>query len=233
MSTFELIRYLLSESKIKIDRKAEFLDAADLLMKKTGSYLSDQKTREEFLSCGLDLLRLKPQQYLRDRIRDADRMTLTLTSKDELKESYEYYSQKCFFPDSITISLKLPETFIEIARRLIPADTSSRKTISMDLASLSWPLLQNGCFKTSMDALTLALKADSTNEFIYETLPLALLLNDRTDEAFRTYLKYYKRSYLNTFQGFFGPNYLKDIDDLEKRGIKHPGFKKVREMIIN
>jgi WD40 repeat protein len=230
-SLFEGFEFCLSKAKLHDDNEAEYLNESNILFKKTYNSIADIKNRKLFISYGLDLFTLKPQKYIPDRIEEANKLFLSASTKDELKDSYDFYSEKCSYLDSSQITLKLPECLIEISRKLLPADTAARHTISNDLSGISWPLLQNRRFKTSLDAIELAVKADSTNQYAYTTLPLVLVLNNRFDEASKIYMKYSKKFPFPAFPKAYRLIYLEDIADLEKRGITHPDFQKVRELL--
>jgi WD40 repeat protein len=230
---FEGLEFCLIKAKLPEISSEKYLEEADILIRKTGSKISGINQGEQFINNSLEFLRLKPQKYLTDRVGEINRMFLSVTSREELKEVYDFYSEKCSNPDSIIFSTKLQESFIQIAERLLPADTSSRKTISVDLAGFSWPLLQNRQFKTSLNAVRLALRADSSNQYLYSTLPLVLVLNNRFDEASGIYLRYYKKAMFNYIYGSYRTIFLADIDELEKRGITHPDFARVRTLLNN
>jgi WD40 repeat protein len=230
-SLFEGFEFCLSKAKLHDDNEAEYLNESNILFKKTYNSITDTKNRKLFISYGLDLFTLEPQKYVSDKIEEANKLFLSSTTKEELKDSYDFYSEKCSYLDSSQIVLKLPEYLIEISRKLLPADTAARHTISNDLSGISWPLLQNRRFKTSLDAIELAVKADSTNQYAYTTLPLVLVLNNRFDEASKIYMKYSKKFPFPAFPKAYRLIYLEDIADLEKRGITHPDFQKVRELL--
>jgi len=230
-SLFEGLKYSISKAKLHDKNEAEYLNVSNSIFKKTYSSVADIKNRKLFITYGLELYKLKPQKYISDKIEEANKLFLLSSTKEELKEVYDFYSEKCSLIDSSLIVLKLPEYFIRISKKLLSADTTARYTISNDLSGLSWPLLQNSQFKTSQEAMTLAVIADSSNQYAYITLPLVLVLNNRFEEASRIYLKYYKKYIFNVFAKSFRLQYLDDIAELEKRGITHPDFKKVRELL--
>jgi hypothetical protein len=174
---------------------------------------------------------MQPQKYLSDNIEKANKLFLSLSTIQELKEAFDFYSDKCSDLDSIEVIMKLPEYFIQISGKLLSADTSARHVISIDLASLSWNLLQNRKYKTSLNAIQLALAADSNNSHVYITLPLALILNDRFDEARNIYLKYYRDYVFKTWGKSYQKIFLDDITDLENRGIEHPDFARVKKLL--
>jgi len=81
-------------------------------------------------------------------------------------------------------------------------------------------------------AAKIAVKADSTFQNTYTNLPLALIFNNMYDEAVKVYMKWKDKPYLDD-PGFktFKEVFLSDFDDLERRGITHPDFEKVKELL--
>jgi WD40 repeat protein len=231
---FEGLKFCLSKAKLQDKNKTEYLNNANMLLKKTYGSISEINNRKSFISYALDLYILSPQKYISDKIEEANRLFLQSETKENLKEAYDFYSEKCSLLDSAQITLKLPEYFIQISKKLLAADTAARYTISNDLSGMSWPLIQNRQFRTSLDAMTLAMIADSTNQYAYTTLPLVMLLNNRFDEASKLYQKYYKRYYFGNISSRpFRLIFLEDITELEKKGITHPDFKRARELLNN
>jgi WD40 repeat protein len=227
----EGLKFCLSEIKEQKDIKTEYLNNAEILYNNLWNSIGNTEDRKSFISLGIDLFRLLPREYILDRIKKTNQFLLSSFTKEKLKDAFDFYSEECTYIDSVKTAMKLSESFIQISDKLLSIDTVARYSVSIDLASLSWQLLQNRKFKTSLDALTIAIKADSMNAYIYTTLPLALVLNNRFDEASRIYLKYYK-GYM--FDNFYRSNkliYLDDIADLEKRGIAHPDFSKVKDLL--
>ncbi len=234
-SLFEGLEYCMEQARLGDGRKAEYLKAAETLFRKAWTGIAGTKELHKFISHGLELYLLNPGKYVADRIEEANLMLHSPITKDELKEAYEFYSEICSSTDSIQVLMKLPEYFIKIAEKLLRVDATARPTIATDLAALSWPLLQYMQFESSMDAISLALEADSTNEYILLTLPLVLLLNDRFEEAEKIYLEHYNK-YPFGGSGLFKNyrlHYLEDIQNLERRGITHPDFEKVRQLLAS
>jgi len=230
---FDGLEFCLKEAMLNDTGNEKFLKEADILIRKTVNNILDINHGEQFINDALELFKLKPQQYLSDKVDEINRMLLSLAYGDDLKVLYDFFSEKCSNPDSLILSTKVPEYFIQIADRLLSADTSARRTISVDLSGLSWPLLQNRQFNTSLNAIMLSHEADSTNEYLYATLPLVLILNNRFEEASGIYRKYSKKAMFNYIYGLYKTIYLADIADLEKRGISHPDFDRVKAMLNN
>jgi WD40 repeat protein len=227
---FEAIKFCLTEAKLN-NNKTEYLNQAVILFKKLSACTGNTTNRKSYISNGIGLFRLLPQKYISERIENANQMFVSASTKEEIKEAFDFYSELCSYLDSVKIGMKIPECFIKISDKLLSIDTTARYTISSDLSGISWPLLQNRKFKTSLEAITLAVKADSTNPFVYTTLPLAMVLNNRFDEASKLYLKYYKVFMFTNAYKSYRVTYLEDIADLESRGITHPDFVRVKELL--
>jgi WD40 repeat protein len=224
------IIFCLSEAKTQINKKEAYLNTASVLLRKTAKSISDGY-RKSFISCGMELYKQRPQKFITDKVKEANKNSLTSSAVVDLRNSYQFYADKCSSLDPVSISMNLPEVMIQIAERLSAADTAARKNISFDMAALSWSLLQNRKYRTAMNAIEIAFKTDSTNQFAIMTLPLVLVLNDHYIEARDAYLKYYKSYAFNPTYGSYKMIYLKDIDELERRGITHDDFEKVKELL--
>jgi WD40 repeat protein len=228
---FEGLKFYIDEAKLQKDKKTEYIKNAGIIYKKLMYSVTDTKYRRAYIFNGIDLFKLSPEKYILDGIEKANRLNLSSSTKNELKEAYDLYSTACYDLDSNKIVMKLPEYFVEISGRLMSADTSARHIISNDLSCLSWSLMQNRRFRESLEAINLALETDSTNQYINITLPLALVLNDRFDEASKIYKMHYKEF---IYKNYYKSNklfYLEDIATLEKLGIRHPDFIRVKELL--
>jgi WD40 repeat protein len=225
------VKFCLAEAKIQLDKKTYFIDYAVFLYQKAGSSLGSTTERKIFIKYGIELFKLRPLKFISDEIKNANMFLLSSSKKEEIKDYFDFYSEICSNLDSVKIDLKLPECLIQISDKLLNIDPAARNTISIDLSCLSWPLLQNRKFKLSLDAIKLAVKADSANPFAYITLPLALVLNNRFNEA----SPIYNKDCMNyIYNNIFKSNrrlYLDDIADLEERGITHPDFGRVKELL--
>jgi WD40 repeat protein len=230
---FDGLKYCLSAAKLDQNRKAEYINSATIIFEKLFSSIGSTKNRKLFISYGIDLFTFVPEKSVSDKIEKANHLFLLSSEKEEIKEAYDFYSRKCCNLDSTKTRLKIPEYMIKISEKFISADTSAKHTVSIDLSCLSWSLLQNRRYKSSLESAELALKADSSNQYVSIIYPLSLVLNNRFDEASKIYLKHYKDFlYKNNYKSnkLF---YLEDIADLENRGITHPDFAKVRELLNN
>lgn len=167
------------------------------------------------------------EQYFKIIMREVD--------QDELVAVFTYYASSPNL-DSIYIAFRYPEKAIEVAERILklsPVNSRLRNEIAFRCSNLAFQLLDyKSQYKNSLNAALIAVKADSTYRNTYTNLPLAYILNNKYDEAEKIYLKWQDVPYtddpgFNTFKDVF----LSDFDDLERRGIYHPDFEKVRELL--
>ncbi|MFN8207567.1 MAG: hypothetical protein U0T82_09200 [Bacteroidales bacterium] len=225
------LRFCLSQAKLEKYKRDIYLDLAFKLF---ASLSKRVKTTEEWKSLillGLDLYQLHPDKKIKNEIEKANQCLSMASKPDDLKEVYDFYSEICSDLDSNQLKLNMPEYFLQVARKLSAVDTLANHTISIDFSGLSWLLLQNRRFKLALDAIRFSVESDSTNQYANITLPLALILNDQYELASQIYLKYYKGfMYGNSYKSY-GLLYLLDMEGLETKGITHPDFKKVKNLL--
>jgi WD40 repeat protein len=225
------LRYCLSQAKLEKYKRDLYLEWANKLYNSLSKKVKTTEERKSFISLGLDLYMLHPQKSIADAIEKANLQLTKASSLDELKEVYDFYSEICSSLDSSRIVLKMPEYFFQLAGNLASLDTIARHTISMDLSGLSWSLLQNRKFKASLDAARFSAESDSMNPYACITLPLALVLNDHFDQASQLYLKYSNSYMYGNMYKSYRLIYLQDMDALETKGIAHPDFARVRNLL--
>ena len=229
----EGVEFCLSRANLMDAMSEKYLEEAELLLRKSASLIKTLKQCKRYTASALVLLENKSQKYFIDRINELNLIFLSSASGEELKYAYESLSETCSNSGPVIFSTRLPEYLIMVSEKLMSVDTSVLKTISLDLAGLTYPLIQNRQFGTAMNAASLALISDSTNQYLYETLPLVMLMNNKYDEAAELYQEYYKKNMFGYIFGSYRTIYLSDIEDLEKRGIKHPDFDRIKEVLDN
>jgi WD40 repeat protein len=225
------LTYFISELENQKEKNSQSIKEATSILERLWGNISEITDKQSFYRSSLEIFYLSPQKFISDIIEKENRLFLASATKEEIKEAYEFYSQRCSNMDSVKIQLNIPDYFIRISRKLLTVDTTAKHIIATDLQAISWPLIQNKRFKTSLEAVNLALEADSTNPYIYSIYPLALLLNNRYDEAESIYRKYYKEFIINNNVKSNKQIYLEDIADLERRGIAHPGYARIKELL--
>ncbi|MBN1108943.1 MAG: hypothetical protein JXA55_09235, partial [Bacteroidales bacterium] len=230
---FAGLKFCLSQAALQNKSTPDYLNTANILFRKVSIYVTDPLYRKIFISCGIDLFRLSPKKSVSDKVKEANRLLISSKTRENLKEIYDFYSDKCSDLDSSGIVLGLPGHLIRLSREMLLTDTTTRYTVSNDLSGIVWPLIQFRQYGTALEAMDLALAADSTNQYAYTTLPLVLVLNNRFEKAAEIYKSYYKRFFFGYISWPFRQIYLEDLDELEKRHISHPDLRKVRELLKN
>jgi predicted Zn-dependent protease len=120
------------------------------------------------------------------------------------------------------------KTSISFAR-IQPQNQEVIKKLAAAHGSLSWYQLFNKKFADAEQAARKGLATDATQEWIHSNLALALLLQDKWDEARAVYEKYKDKAYNDTQS--WSSVFRNDIAELEAAGITHPDFKKVRTLL--
>ncbi|MFH0841180.1 MAG: WD40 repeat domain-containing protein [Bacteroidota bacterium] len=185
------------------------------------------------LTCKTDLFKLRFDPMLLDNIIEANNLLTSKTHQVDLFKIHAYYSLELINVDSTAIKLQFPESDIKVCEKLINDQSvlkSELNRISVDCSNLSWRLMIMKKFELALKAAMVALKADSTNGLTYTNLPLAYIFNNNYSEAEKIY-KEFKNRILEDGGIVFSEVFLADIEDLEGRGITHPDFEKVRELL--
>ena len=139
-------------------------------------------------------------------------------------------------PKIVFMLFGYPEKAISIAEKILdlsPTGKFIRRQTALFSSNLAFELLDyKSQHKNSLIAARIAAKADSTFQTTYTNIPLAMLFNNMYDEAVKVYMKWKDVLYTedvgsNTFRDIF----LLDFADLERRGIYHPDFEKVKELL--
>jgi hypothetical protein len=87
--------------------------------------------------------------------------------------------------------------------------------------------------KSAISSALTSISLDPQNLHVYSTLALAYLLNDEFDTAKAIYLRYKGKKYINNKYKKWDNIFLDDIRRLEKYGIHHPNFKKVKRLMLS
>ena len=100
------------------------------------------------------------------------------------------------------------------------------------LSDLSYKLLLVKQFKMALEAARTCLKADDKNEYLYTNLPLCYLFNDQYTNAEKIYKEWKDKPWTATPEfKTYREEFLDDINTLEKKGVTHPDFAKIKELL--
>jgi hypothetical protein len=199
--------------------------------------ITNNKTRYLISLLKADIINYgtNPTENIKAGINEISQNILNSKSLDELiYAAYTYYNL-CLSNDPAIISLKIPEYFFQVCTKIVhyPDIQKERcKDISNWCSNVSLSSMLKKEFNYSLQALNLALEADTTNKTINIYLPFTYIFNNQYDKA-ENILKEFKDKSLTASGNFysFGKAYKYYINYLEDRGITHPDFEKVRELL--
>ncbi len=219
------------------DEKQYLGMAIELLRKLTYIDPNNASYFLNLLKVSCDLFELSPSNKILNEVEKIHDRVLRFSTVDDMSLSASFYLDLCDQLDSLKIKLKIPENCITICENLSKSENfqESDKGILCEWCSdFSYILIENKEFATSLKAIQLSLKLDSSYEISYSNLPLAYIFNNKYNEALEVYLKWKDKPY-TTDESYktFREAFLSDINDLEGKGISHPGFKKVKELLKN
>jgi WD40 repeat protein len=233
----EAIDYYVSEAKMQSDLslKSPVINIIYNLLKKVKLLNISTENSLGFIENCFWLYNIKPDRTLRDFIRETNKKLILSDKKNDLFQALRFYGSNVDSPDSISIMLEFPETFVNISEKLLATydnDYITKKAISISSSNLSWGFLLQKKFELSLDAIKLSIKADSTFGLAYTNLPLAYLFNNQYSKAEEIYNKL-KDKPLDPGNSTkkFREAFLEDIADLESKEITHPDFAKVKELL--
>ncbi len=95
--------------------------------------------------------------------------------------------------------------------------------------NLSWYYLLSEQFKESEEQATKAISLNPNAEWVFTNLALSKLLNNKFDEAKKIYLSMQTKNYQNDESKTYGDIFLEDIAEMEKNGIFHKDFGRIKE----
>lgn len=187
--------------------------------------------------CYYDLYRCKPDS---DLFRAINKNFEDWESSNDVQDLFNtliFFANSIDFHDSIFYELGVEKHIKSVSEKLIklaPVDNQSRSRVAPFCNNIANSFLRNKKFKSSLDMVQLAIKADSTYQYNYTTLPLAYLLNNNYESAMSEYKKWKDKPWLvdNKFKTFMDV-FLLDISDLENIGFNIPDFQKVKELLKN
>jgi WD40 repeat protein len=228
--------YIKESEQMNLNEKKEYLyNAIELLKKLTSKDPDNAVYLLNLLKVSCDSYELNPTDGIMINIGKIQEKILKFSNADDMFLSLNYYQNLCEQIDSIKIALKIPEDCIKLCESLSKIENlpdSTRYVLRDWCSDFSYNLIENREFASSLKAIKLSLKLDSTYEFAYSNLPLAYILNDNYEEACKLYEKWKDKPW-TTDESYhtFRDAFLTDISDLESKGISHENFSKVKELL--
>jgi WD40 repeat protein len=234
---YEAIDYYISEARIQPDFNLNSPGVAIIyaLLEKAKSLNNVFENNLAFIDNCLYLYRLIPDKTLLKYIKDTNHQIISFNGKEQLTQAVLFYWSRYSQTDTVCLTLEFPKTLIDLSEKLIQSDSLtsfSRNGISSVCSDLSFYLLQSKNYEKALQSVLLAIKADSTNEIEYTNLALAYLFNNHYARAERIYNEWKDRPWKSN-ENFktFREAFLSDIADMESKGITHPDFAKVKELL--
>jgi WD40 repeat protein len=183
--------------------------------------------------CNLELYRFKNEKEFSDNISEANKKLSVKTGKEDFIKILYSYIDLCQNIDPVLMDLGITEYLLDMCDKC--ADNRSiyepwLNDISQQCSDISYNLLLIKEFTASLKAAEISVKADSSNQYVYTNLPLAYIFNNRFEEANKLYEEYKDKQFTKqqkTYRGFF----ISDIERLESKGINHPDFLKVKQLL--
>lgn len=108
-----------------------------------------------------------------------------------------------------------------------------RSQVAHLYGSIAYTQVKQKQFVQAEGSARKGLELDSMQTWIYTNLALALLFQDRYDEALKIYMEWKDQPFHGHPPTTFREAFLKDFDDLEKIGLKHRDMKKIKKMLVN
>ena len=108
---------------------------------------------------------------------------------------------------------------------------------SLKLESISWrrilqKFLSNSNYPQAIQAAQNLIQLEPENSEVYSNLALAYLLNNQYAKAKEIYLEWKGKPFSESGRKLnFDFKFIKDIYMLEKKGIHHPDFEKVKKLL--
>jgi WD40 repeat protein len=164
-----------------------------------------------------------------------DKLDKFYASLASSNDSYDLYLSANLYSRLIeknTLPLGFEVKSLAIYKKIIDLNQGQIKRVASDCSDLTFRLLLLKDFKIALDAAQTSIRADNDNPNIYTNLPLAYIFNDQYEKAIEIYTEW-KDKPLTTVNNLkpYKDVFLEDIETLESKGITHPDFEKVKELL--
>jgi WD40 repeat protein len=232
-SIYETAEYYYEERNlVGKENKTEYINNAELLFHKGLSF----DTLHGPIARRLTEISTEKHQLKKEDIKkEIDEYFNILLKTDDLNDlinSLVFYSTRT---DSSTVQYGYTDKAISLAEKLLELslnDRYIRRQLSLNCSNLSYYSIFCKQYKNSLTAIKIAIKADSTYQGSYTNLPLVYLFNNMYRESETEYLKWKDTPWTSdTRFKTFREVFLADIADLESKGITHPDFAKIKELL--
>ncbi len=157
--------------------------------------------------------------------------TSIITSNDinELTDALNFYYSML---DGSTIQYGFAEKALGIFKKILNQRPDISKILASEISNMSWELLELKSFKTALDAALVSLKADKSNPYVITNLAPAYIFNNQYSEAEKAYNEWKNKPWTASAEfTVYRDAFLDDLRTLEEKGIIHPDFEKVKELL--
>jgi tetratricopeptide (TPR) repeat protein len=230
---YSRIFYSSQENEIRqsLQQFKDVLDAYNRLDKKNpGNYAKDIKSVQNFI--------VKINNKLKEvQAQDPSRY-IQRTEKEKIESELDYLLEDIESAATIYNKLILQQLLVEKKREYLKKDKFSDViSFGHDLNDLSWYLLFSKKYSEAEEAAREAISPgfkkpesyDKEMEYAKANLAVSLLLQNKFEEAKKIYVSLKNKSFDGkTFVSIF----LDDIAQLEKAGINHPDFEKIKSVLV-
>jgi len=219
-------------STANISESKDNLDKGLVLIKKAWKYSKDILIFNAFMNALVDLNNNDPSSRITTEIDKIFDQILQIDSVEYLFEVADlYYSLSL---KASTEKFNFHEKTIKVYSKIIcydEIDSIRLNKLALKFSGYSYNLLERKLFTEALDFSLLAESADSNAKVLYSNLALSYLLNSKWSKAREIYTTWKDSMYLNFGYQKFQVGFLEDLNAMEKIGITHPDFEKVRNLL--
>jgi tetratricopeptide (TPR) repeat protein len=210
-----LDKFIIEKPDAYLPLKAQILNSAGFFLSKTGKLLDAQKAYKQSITLYITLISEKNADYSKELIQ-------TVLNLKNVRDSL-------FLRKELGAVIETTNFIIHIlTNKNLHIEPSTAETISNEYGFLAWRYLFARDYQSAFVCSEKSLNIDPNQKWVNSPLAFSLVLNGDYVKAEAIFLSL-KDEYLgkNSFRNVF----LGDMDYLEKAGIFHPDFKKIRKIL--
>jgi WD40 repeat protein len=190
---------------ISLYKRSMQLNPMSIDKKILGDIYRTQNKKDEYSALYKD----NPEAILKDDISALQ----DTSSNNNYTGKFNFYSKKA----------KLYEQLLQVESSL-----ENNINAASNYNDVGWYGLLSGKYNEALSGIQRGIELYPSNENLYRNLPLCYLLTGQYEKAESLYLEYQDKPYNDKS---YRETFLNDISELEKAGITHPNFEKVKELL--
>ena len=220
------------------NEKSKYLNnAIDLYNKLLKEYPGKKEYLFNLLRASIYSYITNPTDQTKKEVAKLNEQIIGFTSLEDLTLSAYTYLLICFKNDYTIDQLNIPESFIEICRKILnhPQLTEvERKDVSRWCAFIARDFVQKKEFTQALHVIQISQLSDSTNKEMQIILPIVYIFNNQYDKA-ELIIREFRNKSLTGIDNFktYKDFYKYAIDLFEEQAITHPDFAKAKELLKN